>query len=227
MWGHRARARGAGVGSAEQGPLRDSKATVPATQTEVGIHPGERTTSPVTARLRVGSRTHRRLRRARRTRRSTPACARKSLLPASMRAVSQNARRRVTRPSPMCRSASRSGVPGAVWHLAAGGRLRAARRVVRRRGGPGRHCRSCCHRCSGWPRCTGCGRRRRQHAREAAAVGHDGVQHLAAFGDSGATLSRNTGVPDRPFGVRADAVGSRTWSEVGPNTPVHQLTGVR
>lgn len=42
-----------------------------------------------------------------------------------------------------------------------------------------------------------------EHAREAAAVGVDGVQHLAAFGDAGAALSGDAGIPDRPFGVRA------------------------
>jgi hypothetical protein len=66
-----------------------------------------------------------------------------------------------------------------------------------------------------------------EHAREAPAVDHNAVQHLAAFGDSGASLPGNAGVPDRPFLVGADAVGSRTRPEVGPNTPVHELPGVR
>ena len=65
-----------------------------------------------------------------------------------------------------------------------------------------------------------------EHAREAAAVDIDGVQHLATFGDTGAPLTGNAGVPDRPLGVGADAVGSRPRSEVGPHPPVDQLTRV-
>ena len=61
-----------------------------------------------------------------------------------------------------------------------------------------------------------------EHAREAAAVGLDGVEHLAALGDAGAALPGDAGVPDRPFGVGADAVGGRARSEVGPDPSVDQ-----
>jgi hypothetical protein len=58
-----------------------------------------------------------------------------------------------------------------------------------------------------------------EHAREATAVGVDRVQHLAVFGDARAALSGNTGVTDRPFGVRADVVRGGTRSQGGPDTP--------
>src|SRR5205807_7532157 len=45
-----------------------------------------------------------------------------------------------------------------------------------------------------------------EHAREAAAIGVDRVEDLAACSYPGAALSRNAGIPDRALGGGADAV---------------------
>src|SRR5258708_26382059 len=59
-----------------------------------------------------------------------------------------------------------------------------------------------------------------EHAREAAAVDRDVVEHYATLGDTSASLTGNAGVPDRTFGVGADAVRGRPGPEIGPHPPL-------
>jgi hypothetical protein len=59
-----------------------------------------------------------------------------------------------------------------------------------------------------------------EHASKAAAVGLDDIEHLTSLGDAHAVLVRDVGIPDRAFGVEADSVGRRTFSEVGPYASV-------
>ena len=65
-----------------------------------------------------------------------------------------------------------------------------------------------------------------EHAREAATVNVDGVEDFATFSDTGASLTGNAGIPDRPLDVAADAIRGRARSEVSPDAPVNELTRV-
>src|SRR5262245_13567672 len=47
-----------------------------------------------------------------------------------------------------------------------------------------------------------------EHAREAAAINIDCLQHLATFADTNAPLVRNVCIPDSVLSVEADTVGS-------------------
>ena len=57
-----------------------------------------------------------------------------------------------------------------------------------------------------------------EHAREAAAVQVDGLQHLTALADPCAALAGHIGVPDGAVGVEADTVGEAA-GKAGPGRP--------
>src|SRR5438067_805784 len=62
-----------------------------------------------------------------------------------------------------------------------------------------------------------------EHAREAAAVEFDGLEHFTPFADAHAPLVRDVRVPDGAVRVDANAVGGAV-TEVGPHAPVRQAT---
>src|SRR5829696_7660811 len=55
-----------------------------------------------------------------------------------------------------------------------------------------------------------------EHAREAAAVGLDGFEDVAALGNSDTVLPRHTGIPDSVLGIHADAIRRGVLAERGP-----------
>src|SRR5215831_17575876 len=61
-----------------------------------------------------------------------------------------------------------------------------------------------------------------EHARETAAVQLSGLEHLAAFPHSYALLVGNIRIPDRPFGICANAVW-HALLEVSPDPPVGEV----
>src|SRR5579859_6843683 len=60
-----------------------------------------------------------------------------------------------------------------------------------------------------------------EHAREAAAVECDRLQHFATLADAHAALVGNVGVPDGVVGFETDTVG-HTVAEVGPDASIGQ-----
>src|SRR5829696_2818033 len=61
-----------------------------------------------------------------------------------------------------------------------------------------------------------------EHAREAAAVGLDGLEDLAALGYSDTMLARHTGIPDGVLGIHADAIRRGVLAECRPHLPAGQ-----